>query len=280
MLIPETFKGIKLTDEQAAELKKFFEEYSKNVEQQISEELSSTESTPTEEHEILQEEFENYKAKVKEKFEEFKEHAKEANKAVVEEIQKEYSQNMAKALESLYSDIEDRVKKDFLESNEYKVLAHLKEVMKPIMSDKDTDHLLEEIETLRKEKEDLENENSELDRNVTIETLMKDFPEEYANEVREFIEASKSNEEIYERFNQIIAIFEKGGFKKKEVEEEIQEEEIQEEEESNSNAITEDGSEETIIDSTSDTEQAKEEETSYSGFTEEQEEMLRLINMA
>mgnify|MGYP001439652239 CR=1 FL=1 len=140
-------------------------------------------------------------------FELFEEDADKAFSKFEEETRETYTENMAKAIQELYGDIEERVKKDFMESKEYKTLKALKELALPLFEAEDHD-LVQKVKQLSEEKELALKENKELAKDKTIATLLKDIPAEYAETVRVFISKGIDEDDVIERFNAIIEMME------------------------------------------------------------------------
>lgn len=220
MEISEILSGIELTDDQVKALDKFFEDFTQQVKDKSAEELREivTEEVKAD-LEITREDaekafelfeadcekaFELFEADCDEAFGLFEADAEKAADLMLEDVQKEYTENMTKALQDVYEDIEARVKSDVLESQEMKALNKIKEAVSPILLSEDQKKMLDEIQELRKQKEEIAEEKAVISREKIIETLMRDFPTQYEEQVRGFISKAKDEDEIYERFNTIV----------------------------------------------------------------------------
>ena len=309
MNISEVLKGIELSDEQTKALDSFFENYTNYVKEKAKKELHEVVieevKAKMEDGVILKEEAEKafalYEEDCKKAFELYKEDCEkafmlfeeDADKAFnmgiedsINDTQKEYTENMTKALQDLYEDIEERVKIDVFESKEFKALDKIREAVTPIMLNEDQKKLLDELEELKKEKEIISEEKEELNREKIINTLMKDFPIQYEEQVRNFISNAKDEEEIYERFNHIVEMIEVDPdmIKKTEPIEEAEEDKEDEKKDEEKEELKikkkkkkkeekESMAEESIFNVTKkDVEQKK----NISGFTEDEENLINL----
>lgn len=163
--------------------------------------------------ELIQEDY-------KKSFDALKADYKKSFELYAEDKANEYSEHMINALQELYGDVEERVKKNFFESNDAKVLNDVKKIMTPLIASKENQTLLEEVERLKSINNALLEDNESINRDRTINALVKDFPEEYSETVKEFIDGAKSEDEILERFTVICEMIEKGVINKKVVNEE------------------------------------------------------------
>jgi len=219
MDILKALGNVDLDDTQIAALDKFFEEYrikiTDDVKQQYSENVDTDKYILREKAEEAfalfesdcEAAFELFEKDAERAFELFEGDAEKAFDLGVEDIQKTYTENMAQALQETYDDIAERVKKDFLESKEYKTIQKLKDLVMPLLEDSDSD-LVEKIKSLNEEKEKVEEENKHLAKSNAINTLLKDIPMEYEETVKEFISAGNDEEEVIERFNTIVEMIE------------------------------------------------------------------------
>ena len=159
--------------------------------------------------------FNLFKEDSKKAFNLFKTDAENAFDIYAEDLQNEYSLNMIRGFQELYEDIQSRVQKDFLESKDVKVLNEMKKVMTPIIASDGQQALLEEIDKLKSERNHVINETKELTRENIINSLVKDFPTDYVEEVKGYLEASKDEDDIYERFSFICEMIDKGAINPK-----------------------------------------------------------------
>lgn len=217
-------ENIELTDEQTAALDKFFGEFSEKIAKDAVAkylEENGNEHVDLEKY-ILREEaekafelfesdcekaFDMFEQDADRAFELFEEDAETAFNLGMEDLQKEYTENMAQALSETYSEIEERVKKDFLESKEFSTIQKLKDLIIPLLENSDND-LVKKIQALNEEKEKVLEDNKKLSKEKAISTLLKDIPQEYAETVRSFIETGRDENDVIERFNHIVEIIE------------------------------------------------------------------------
>lgn len=218
--ISEVLKGIELSDDQVKALDSFFEQYTQQIKvkveadlreaitEEVKGQLDFSKEDAEKAFELFEADcekaFELYEADCEKAFELYEEDCEKAAGLMLEDAQKEYTENMTKALQELYEEIEVRVKSDILESQEMKALTKIKEAISPIMLNEEQKKMLDEIEDLRKEKESINEEKAALSREKIIDTLMKDFPVQFEEQVRGFIEKAATEDEIYERFNTIV----------------------------------------------------------------------------
>lgn len=219
MDILKALEGIDLNDEQIAALDKFFEEYKNKISADVKKQYS--EGVDTEQYVLkadadkafamfeadCEKAFDLFEKDAERAFELFEEDAEAAFNLGVEDVQKTYTENMAQALQEIYDEVNERVKKDFLESKEYKTIQKLKDLIVPLLEDTDHD-LVAKIKELSEEKEQVEIQNKELAKDKAIATLLKDIPAEYTETVKNFISAGKDEDDVIERFNSIVEMIE------------------------------------------------------------------------
>lgn len=302
----DLFSDIELSEEQITALDDFFKQHREKIVKEVMEEhkLSSENTNVIDEEKYVSREdaekafelFENdcreafdlFEKDAERAFELFEEDAEKAFELANEDLKKEYTENMAKALQEVYSDIEERVKKDFMESKEYKTISKIKDLILPLLEESDHD-LVEKIKSISEEKEKVEKENKELSREKTINILMKDIPAEYSETIEAFISKGKSEDEIIERFNAIIEMMETGQkvetterpkFAKRSKEETTPvTEEKKEDKKEEQKPITEENVEHTFEYETLKKE-IETKENSLSAFTEDERNMLTRIGLA
>lgn len=219
MEILEALKGIELTEDQVKALDKFFEDWKTTTVAAI--EKKYMEGVDTEKY-ILKADaekafalfesdceaaFDLFEADAEKAFALFEEDAEEAFKLGIDDVQKTYTENMAVALQEIYDEVSDRVKKDFMESKEYKTIQQLKNLVLPLLEDTDHD-LVAKIKSLSEETKKKDEEIKSLAKQNAISTLLKDIPEEYVSVVEEFITPGKDEDEVIERFNTIVEALE------------------------------------------------------------------------
>jgi len=219
MEILEALKGIELTEDQVKALDKFFEDWKTTTVAAI--EKKYMEGVDTEKY-ILKADaekafalfesdceaaFDLFENDAEKAFGLFEEDAEEAFKLGIDDVQKTYTENMAVALQEIYDEVSDRVKKDFMESKEYKTIQQLKNLVLPLLEDTDHD-LVAKIKSLSEETEKKDEEIKLLAKQNAITTLLKDIPADYVETVEEFISAGKDEDEVIERFNTIVEMLE------------------------------------------------------------------------
>lgn len=228
--------NIDLSDEQIKALDVFFEDYKNKIEENIKKTVINEEKIDKSKYVLkadAEKAFDKFYEEAEGAFELFKKDCEKAFDLATNDLQKEYTENMTKALHELYVDIEERVKQDFFESVEFKTLEKIKEVINPILLNEEQKNILDEYKKLEEEKRAIDEEKQEIKREKIITTLMKEFPVEYAEQVKTFISGAKSNNEIYERFNVIVEMLENNPnsiknktFKRKTVESIVEEETV------------------------------------------------------
>jgi len=207
--------NIEITEEQIKALDIFFEDYKTKIENNVKKSITNEDKDVDLSKYVLKKDaeksFDLFYEDAEKAFDLFKKDCEKAFDLATNDLQKEYTENMTKALHEVYVDIEERVKHDFFESVEFKTLEKVKQVMAPILLNEEQKEMLDQWKTLEEEKKSLNEEKQEIKREKIISTLMKEFPVEYAEQVKTFISGAKSNNEIYERFNLIVEMIENGG---------------------------------------------------------------------
>jgi len=161
--------------------------------------------------------FNLFKEDSKNAFNLFKSDSEKAFDLYAEDLQNEYAENMVKGLQDLYSDIETRVKKDFMESKDASILNGIKRLVMPLVAAEEQQALLEEIDKLKSEKKIILEETQEVTKENIINSLVSGFPKEYAEDIKSYLVPSKNEDEIYERFSFICEMVDKGAIKPKTV---------------------------------------------------------------
>lgn len=220
--IKALLESAKLTEEQVQAFDAFFESYTKELEKKFSGNKAFNESNeemiPKSIAEKMFKEvkrdaelaFNLYKEDAKIAFNEMKKHSEKAFELYSEDLQNECTDNMIHGLQELYSEVEDRVKRNFNESKEASILNQIKTIMTPLIASEGNRELLEEIDRLKAVHQVILEENEDITREKTINTLIKDFPEQYYETVKEFISGAKDEDEIFERFGTICEMIENG----------------------------------------------------------------------
>lgn len=161
-----------------------------------------------------------FKEDSKNAFQLFQKDSKKAFELYAADLQDEYSENMIRGLQDLYNDVCDRAQKDFLESKDMATFTQLKKIMTPLIAAEDQQTLLKEIEKLKSEKQQVLEEIKKLTREGIINSLVKDFPKEYVEDIREYLNVAKDEDDIYERFSFICEMIDKGQLKPSAISEE------------------------------------------------------------
>ena len=187
------FENIELTDEQAAGFDQFLEEYTQNVKKKVM--LNESKKFKDKEKAILEQ--------AEKGFELFEQDCEKAFELARKDTERMYMENMVQALEECYPVLEEKAKKAWLESAEYKAFESIKNTLQPVLND-DTKAIMEELNKLKQKEAIMESEKIKLEREKTINVLMEGIPDKYNKSVRKFISEAKNNDEIYERF-QVIA---------------------------------------------------------------------------
>ncbi len=220
MKISEILKDIELTDEQVKALDEFFENFTNEIRESAADELRETiKEEVMEEVDVniddaeaafnlfksdCEKAFDSFEEDCEVAFEMFESDAEKAFDLGMNDAKKLYTENMTRALQDVYDDIEERVKADIVESQEFKAIEQIKNAVAPLILTEDQKAIKDELEELKAEKQIIEEEKEELNREKIIETLMKDFPEQYEETVRKFIDRAKNEDEIYERFKTVV----------------------------------------------------------------------------
>ena len=222
--ILKVLEGIELNEDQIKAFDEFFTEFTENVKNETSE--------------VYQEELDKLEGKVSEltegkyspenvekAFELYKEDISKENSEVITDLKEEMATQLAESVQSVYEDIEARVKQDVSQSKEMQIIENIKSAIAPLMVKDES--LVEEVNSLQEELQTLKGQKAELTREKTIATLLEDIPAEFNTYVRNFISEGKTEDEIYERFETLLPIIE---MKIKNIDEDIVDEEVDEEE--------------------------------------------------
>ena len=167
--------------------------------------------------ELAFEAFENDSQKA---FELFEEDSKQAFGLFVEDSSKafdmfnqdvitEHSEKMAQIIEDLYPTLEEKVRQDLLASDEFKIYESFKHQIKPyLINESETEHSLrKQVDFLKAELESLNEEKEVSERDQTIEDLVSDLPAKEMKIVKNYIEKAKNIDEIFERYNLAMELF-------------------------------------------------------------------------
>jgi hypothetical protein len=167
--------------------------------------------------ELAFEAFENDSQKA---FELFEEDSKQAFGLFVEDSSKafdmfnqdvitEHSEKMAQIIEDLYPTLEEKVRQDLLASEEFKIYEGFKHQIKPyLVNESETEHSLrKQVDFLKAELESLNEEKELSERDQTIEDLISDLPAKEMKIVKNYINKAKTTDEIFERYNLAMELF-------------------------------------------------------------------------
>ena len=266
----EKFKNvldnIVINEEQKTALHEFFSEFSNILKEKIKEEVLLENESKKEEYSQ-----ENFDALFEEKLIIVKKQWEEEKAAEFEtlknSLQEEYAGELSSALEELYESVELKVKVDLAKTKEFVALEAIKGAILPLINNEDTHVLAKQVTELRKEKEILESFLHDNKRQSIIEDLIEDFEPKKAEIIREFLEKCADEEEIYETFNRVVAIFEIK-------EEEKNENEFNEEEEmeDDSELLNEEEEEEESDEEEDEADEESDEEEDYELELDEEEE--------
>jgi hypothetical protein len=220
--LAQLFENIEIDEKQENAIREFFTLFSESVEskvkttleekiQALNEELESAQGS---DNGKAQEAFELFEADAEKAFELFREDAEKAANLMLEDAKEEHAKQLAEALDKLYEDVEARATEDFKSSKEFATLVNVIKAVSPLVVSDDKKALLEEIEELKQKNEALQADNTGLSKKEIIASLVEGFSDEHKKTMVEFIEGSKTEDEIYERFNAIASFIEsksKGG---------------------------------------------------------------------
>lgn len=301
--VKKLLESANLDEKQVKALDKFFEEYTEQVRDDERNKLKVSDN-PNEEmiskadaegafkmfQEDAEKAFKFFEKDSEKAFGLFRTDSEKAFELYKEDMQNEYTENMVKGLKELYTDIEERVSKDFLESKDVVILENIKKVIAPLMAVENEQILLEEINDLKAEKNELMKESKTLNRDNIISSLVKDFPENYTETIKEFISTGETDDDIYERFSVICELIDQGALDEKKLKKELITEEVSKKDTKKKKAvkkikpkpkkmITEELNnlgEQSIKSKSKKPKIAKEKSPSY--FTEEETAILEMIN--
>lgn len=226
MKIPEILNTINLDEEQIKALDTFFKDWTEDIKASTKKEMISESKIPkgyikkkdAEKAfklygEDAEKAFKLYEKDTEKAFDLAKTDWQEEFNTILEDKQDQYTESMAKAMQDIYEEIESKVKKDFEVSEEYKAFQKVKDAIIPVTINESQKQMLEKIQDMERKEVILEENERELSKNVAINALLKDFPQEYTETVRKFISKAENEEEVYERFNTIVEMVDKGGIK-------------------------------------------------------------------
>lgn len=164
--------------------------------------------------------FEAFEGDSQKAFELFEEDSKQAFGLFVEDSSKafdmfnqdvitEHSEKMAQIIEDLYPTLEEKVRQDLLASDEFKIYENFKHQIKPyLINESETEHSLrKQVDFLKAELESLNEEKEVSERDQTIEDLVSDLPAKEMKIVKNYIEKAKNIDEIFERYNLAMELF-------------------------------------------------------------------------
>jgi len=214
MKIPEVLSNINLEEEQVKALDQFFESWAKDMKASIEEDLTKKGKIKPSKNMISKKDAEKafnlFKEDTEKAFNLAKQEWQKEYSELVEEKEQQYTESMAKAMQDIYEELEARVQDDFKHSPEYKAFEQIKSAVLPVVISEDQKELLEKIKNIEEKEQLLEQEQKTLSKDQVISTLLQDFPKEYSETVKKFISKAKDEEEVYERFNTIVEMIDKG----------------------------------------------------------------------
>jgi hypothetical protein len=219
MKIPEILSQINLNEEQIQALDTFFKEWTEEIKTSVINEGAIPEGYIKKEDgekafnlytQDAEKAFELFKEDSEKAFELAKQDWQEEFNGILEAKQNQYTEAMAKAMQDIYEEIEVRVKNDFMVSEEYKAFQKVKDAIVPVVISESQKEILDKIKTVEEKEAVLEANERELSKNVAINTLLQDFPQEYVETVKKFISKASTEAEVYERFNTIVEMVDKG----------------------------------------------------------------------
>jgi len=223
MKIPEILNSINLDEEQIKALDSFFADWTEDIKASVKKELVTEGSIPEGyiKKDDAEKAFELYTQDAEKAFELYREDTEKAFDLAktdweeefnqqLEEKQNKYTESFAKAMQDIYEEIEVRVKNDFQVSEEYKAFQKVKEAIIPVTISESQKEILEKLKNHEEREAVLEANEKELSKNQAINTLLQDFPVEYVETVRKFISKVSTEDEVYERFNTIVEMIDKG----------------------------------------------------------------------
>ncbi len=131
--------------------------------------------------------------------------AEEAFKNRTTEIKEEMASEMAVAIEKLQEELKDQVRAEFYESEEYQAFEKVKEAVAPFVEGLDQ-KVVDELNKVKQEKDELSKVVGETLLKESIDELVSDLPEKKAKIIRKFLEACKTQEEVYAEFERVVKI--------------------------------------------------------------------------
>ena len=153
--------------------------------------------------------FELFEGDAKQAFGLFVEDSSKAFDMFNQDVITEHSEKMAQIIEDLYPTLEEKVRQDLLASEEFKIYESFKHQIKPyLISESETEHSLrKQVDFLKAELESLNEEKELSERDQTIEDLISDLPAKEMKIVKNYIEKAKTTDEIFERYNLAMELF-------------------------------------------------------------------------
>lgn len=205
------FDEISISDEQKAALDEFFAEFHEKLETRLRDEIAeeySEATTDLDNYVTREQAIEALRLQREDLLEDGERAFELATEDLKKELAEEYSERYTQAIEEMYESVLERASRDFDKSDKGQALESVKKAIQPLISSDET--LLEEVESLRSQVQMLTEEKSELSRKDLVSYLVSDISDEGDREtVMEFVEGARSEEEIYERFNTVMALIEK-----------------------------------------------------------------------
>lgn len=210
--LKEVFGDLEINDKQKEVLDTFFQEFSDEIASQYQskiEELEVALEEASDETLDLEQIRDEIKAEYSEELEtEFLQKGEIILEQAREDLAQEFTDKTSVLIEEIYSTLSDKAKTEFYHSEEYNAFQKAKEAMLPFVSNEDVVSLNQKISTLRQEKEELMQENSDAKRKEIISELVQEFEGTQRDAIARFISDGTTEEDIYKRFNTILEALE------------------------------------------------------------------------
>ena len=132
-----------------------------------------------------------------------------AFEAVQKDLIKEHSETMATAMEDLYESLLEKAKEQLYESAEFVNIQKVKALLAPsILEESNSVTLLSKVQKLQAQLEEVQSQKEAVERESIIESLIEELPSNEAKIVKKYISEALSIDEVYERYNLALSLFE------------------------------------------------------------------------
>ncbi len=132
-----------------------------------------------------------------------------AFEAVQKDLIKEHSETMATAMEDLYESLLEKAKEQLYESTEFVNIQKVKALLAPsILEESNSVTLLSKVQKLQAQLEEVKTQKEAVERESIIESLIEELPSNEAKIVKKYISEATSIDEVYERYNLALSLFE------------------------------------------------------------------------